>query len=368
MMMIMTTTINNEGSFLQDNGTTVEAEMRTMMDATKSISPVVGRSAAAYSTYRIGGPMAEAYFPTSVLEAEMLLKHLKPRLLNGEEMTVLGWGSNTLIASAGIGGICLITRKLAGIQPLETDTSFRFEAGVHLAKVANVALQAGLTGGEFFIGIPGTMGGACRMNAGAMGQESSKIIKRALVFDLVNFDSGWVSAEAFKFSYRFAKMNPRHQLVLAVDCEFQRGDVQAAQARMEANMAFRKEHHPLEPNGGSVFRNPEGVNAPSVGKMIDELGGRGAWQCGQAKISEKHGNFIINMGHATSLDVLQVMQKMQTAIAKHYGYRVYPENKFIGLATAEEQSLWHQLHEGDPHSNDDLHHQQHGCPTGTISY
>jgi UDP-N-acetylmuramate dehydrogenase len=342
--------------------------MQTILDTTPVISPIVGRFASAYSTYRIGGAMLEAYFPSSIMEAETLLQQLKPRLLEGAEMTVLGWGSNTLIASAGIGGISFITRKLAGIQPLENGTSFRFEAGVHLAKVANVAQQAGLTGGEFFIGIPGTMGGACRMNAGAMGQDSSGVVKRALVFDLINFESGWVSAEAFKFSYRFAKMNPRHQLVLAVDCEFQHGNMAAAQARMETNMAFRKEHHPLEPNGGSVFRNPQEPNAPSVGKMIDELGGRGVWQCGQAKISEKHGNFIINMGQATSLDVLQVMRKMQVAIAENYGYKVYPENKFVGLATVEEQTLWHQLHEGDPHSHDELHHQQHGCPAEKLSH
>ena len=324
------------------------------------LSPILERSAAPYSTYRIGGAMQEAYFPTSILEAETLLKTLKPRLLTGEQLTVLGWGSNTLIASAGIGGISFITRKLAGIQPLETGDSFRFEAGVHLAKVANTALQAGLTGGEFFIGIPGTMGGACRMNAGAMGQESSHIIKRALVFDLVNFDSGWVNAEAFEFSYRFAKINPQHQLVLAVDCQFQQGDVHQAQARMEENMAFRKTHHPIEPNGGSVFRNPTEPNSPSVGKMIDELGGRGNWHCGQAKISEKHGNFIINVGQATSLDVLQLMLKMKTAIQTAYGLTIYPENKFIGLATQEEQAIWQQLHEGDPHSNDDYHNQQHG--------
>lgn len=324
------------------------------------LSPILERSAAPYSTYRIGGAMQEAYFPTSILEAETLLKTLKPRLLTGEPLTVLGWGSNTLIASAGIGGISFITRKLAGIQPLETGDSFRFEAGVHLAKVANTALQAGLTGGEFFVGIPGTMGGACRMNAGAMGQESSHIIKRALVFDLVNFDSGWVNAEAFEFSYRFAKINPQHQLVLAVDCQFQQGDVHQAQARMEENMAFRKTHHPIEPNGGSVFRNPTEPNSPSVGKMIDELGGRGNWHCGQAKISEKHGNFIINIGQATSLDVLQLMLKMKTAIQTAYGLTVYPENKFIGLATQEEYAIWQQLHEGDPHSNDDYHNQQHG--------
>jgi UDP-N-acetylmuramate dehydrogenase len=317
------------------------------MGGTALIQPHHGELASPYSTYRIGGVMDEAYFPTTRQEAEALLNHLKPRLLANEPLTTIGWGSNTLIASAGIRGITLVLRKLAGWQQL-SPTVFQFDAGVHLAKVANIAKEAGLTGAEFYIGIPGTIGGACRMNAGAMGKESALVITKVLVYDLTTFTAAWVDKESLQFAYRFARIDSSHQLILTVECLFQPAtDPALTQRLMDDNMTFRKTHHPIEPNGGSVFRNPP--NAPPVGKLVDELGGKGIWQVGDAMVSPKHGNFIINKGNATSSDVLQLMLQIKHRVFDATGHVIFPENKFLGHAPQQELDWWAALRQGDPH-------------------
>lgn len=310
-------------------------------------SPEYHKLASSYSTYRIGGEMETAWFPSSIAEAEALLKWLTPQLQAKQTtLHILGWGSNTLIASAGISGHTLITRKMANIQPLG-DGLFLMEAGVHLAKAAHTVLESGLTLGEYMIGIPGTMGGATLMNAGAMGQETSRIVERVLVFDLEAGESQWLNADALAYAYRHSVLNPQKQVVLATECRFEAGNATETKSRMETNLAFRKAHHPTEPNGGSVFRNPP--NAPSVGRMMDELGAKGAWQVGQAQVSALHGNFIVNLGGATSLDVLTLMRQMQIAAWEGYHARIFPENRFMGDATTAERELWQALTEGDSH-------------------
>lgn len=312
-----------------------------------AFAPTFNEFASPYSTYRIGGVMDEAYFPTSVHQAESILQELLPRIHKAASpFQVLGWGSNTLISSHGLRGITLILRKLASIDQLD-DITFRFGAGVHLAKVSHTTYQAGLHGGEFFVGIPGTMGGAACMNAGAMGHDTSMVLQRVLAFDLQTGQSGWLEKEQLRFQYRFSDINPNRHVVLATECRFTTGDKETAKQMMDINLAFRKEHHPVEPNGGSVFRNPmEGL---PVGRMVDELGGKGHWHVGDAWVSPKHGNFIINKGNASSLDVLQLMCRIKQAVLDAYGVTIFPENRFIGDATEEERQCWQWLKAGDSH-------------------
>ena len=156
------------------------------------------------------------------------------------------------------------------------------------------------------------------------------------------------------YHYRYSSVDPSVQIVLATECRFEAGDSTQSKAVMERNIAFRKAHHPTEPNGGSVFRNPstppEGSDTLlSVGKMLENLGAKGVWKVGGAEVSALHGNFIVNTNHASSTDVLKLMHQMQTAVWKQYQIRIYPENRFIGDATQEENTLWHALKEGDPH-------------------
>lgn len=293
-----------------------------------------------FSTYRIGGPLEEAFQPETLDEAVEILTSLRPRILAGEPFTVLGWGSNTLIASGGITGMTLILRKLNFIEALN-DTTFHFGAGVHLAKAASVALEHGLSGGEFMIGIPGTVGGAVRMNAGALGQQTADILKRAMVYNLETGALETWHAERLEYRYRHSALDPSRQLVLAADFEFKPGNKAEIQRVMDENMQFRKTHHPTEPNGGSVFRNPVG-GRETVGKMLDELGAKD-WTEGGVRISPRHANFIVNLGEGTSTDVLLLMRRMKCAIREHYGVDVFPENVFIGNATEEEQGLWAEL-------------------------
>ena len=298
---------------------------------------------AAFTTYRIGGPLQEAYQPATEADVITILKRA---FAEGKTVTPLGWGGNTLIASAGISGVTLITRKLDWVER-KSDTRFAFGAGVHLAKAATTALQHGLSGGEYMIGIPGTIGGAVRMNAGALGQETSGVVRSVTLFDRDAGLQTW-GAEQLAFSYRQSAIRPGQHTILSAELEFTPGDPETIQELMEGSVAFRKTHHPIQPNGGSVFANPS--KETPTGRLIDELGGKGQWREGGVMISPLHGNFIVNVDQGTSTDVLKLMLRMKQAIKTEYGLDVYPENLFLGDATDEEKALWAELTAGSPHA------------------
>ncbi|MEB3205717.1 MAG: UDP-N-acetylmuramate dehydrogenase [Vampirovibrionales bacterium] len=329
-------------------------------------------SGAQFSTYRLGGPLSQAFCPMNQDQAVALLDWLcETSAPNLPEFTVLGWGSNSVIADSGIQHPCLIFRKLTEIEKIDA-THLRFGAGVHLAKVSQTAFDMGLTGCEFMVGIPGTMGGAVRMNAGATGQETGSLVSHVTLYNLTTGQLETWSAAQLAFSYRHSTIEPGHHVVLSVQLTLAQGDPQAIQALMAKNRQFRKQHHPTEPNGGSVFRNPVTANAapsadasgtfatsltpnaaPSAdalgafatktaGQMLDELGAK-SWQEGGVRVSPKHANFIINTGGGSSVEVLRLMRRMQQAVQDAYGIHLRPENLFLGDASEEEMALWAQL-------------------------
>lgn len=291
---------------------------------------------AQFSTYRIGGPIQEAYQPSTLEEAMAVLQEVRR---SGKKLTVLGWGSNSIIASAGISGVTLITRKLVSVEA-KGENRFQFGAGVHFAKTAKVAQQHSLTGGEYMIGIPATVGGAVRMNAGALGQETASLVRYAFIY---NLDSGeleiWDPAR-LNYSYRHSDIDPTRHVVLGAELEFEPGNLEEITRLMESSVAFRKAHHPTEPNGGSVFQNPS--KEMTAGRMLDELGAKN-WSEGGVRISPLHANFIINTGEGTSLDVLRLMVRMKETVKKTYGLDMHPENLLLGDATDEELALWQVL-------------------------
>ncbi len=289
-----------------------------------------------FTTYKIGGPLAEAYQPTTMADAVSILKHA---VGSGKALTILGWGGNSLIASAGISGITLITRKMGWVNPIN-ETELEFGAGVHLAKAATEALNHRLQGGEFMIGIPGTIGGAVRMNAGALSQEMANLVQSAQVFDLQTGETQTWTREQLGFAYRKSNINPAQHVVLSARLKFQPGDPESIQAIMDKSVNFRRSHHPLEPNGGSVFKNP--TPDQPMGKLIEELGGKD-WTEGGVRISPRHGNFIINLGTGTSTDVLKLMLRMKREVKARYNLDTHPENLFLGDATEEENKLWQEL-------------------------
>jgi UDP-N-acetylmuramate dehydrogenase len=293
-------------------------------------------SGSQFATYRIGGPLKEAYLPSTMDEAVSVIEKADRA---GKPLTILGWGGNVVIATAGISGMTLITRKMDWMEQVD-DLKFIYGAGTHLAKVAKEAERRSLTGAEFMIGIPGTVGGAIRMNAGAMGQETEGVIDKVWVYNRQTRRVEEWDVDQFEFSYRHSNVDPDVHVVLQAQFKFRPGDQATISKKMADNVHFRKTHHPVEPNGGSVFRNPSRENP--VGVLIDSLGGKN-WVEGGVRISPIHANFIINTGTGTSTDVLRLMLRMKEAIGKHYGLKVRPENYFIGDATPEEQELWHKL-------------------------
>lgn len=289
-----------------------------------------------YCTYRVGGPLDEPYLPKAPDEAidilAMVFEAKKP-------ITVVGGGSNTLIASRGVRGVTFIAKRLMSAEQVDAHT-FKIGSGMPLAKVCKLAQDHQLTGGEFMIGVPGTLGGAIAMNAGAMGQETAGVMDHAILFNLRTGSVETWTHEQLRFSYRKSAIQPQHMIILGAQLTFKPGEPEAIKALIQKNLSFRQQHHPKEPNGGSVFKNPL-PDKPS-GKLLDELGAKG-WQEGGAMISPMHANFIVNMGHATSTDILKLMLRMKRAIGERYSLEVFPENRFVGDATSEEQQIWEEL-------------------------
>lgn len=302
--------------------------------------------AAPYTTYRVGGPMDALYQPTTSAEAGAVLQEA---CTSGLPVTVLGWGSNVIVASAGIRGVTLITRKLTETRVEPDARRLIAGAGVHLARIATLAEAHGWTGAEFMIGIPATLGGAARMNAGAMGQETARIVHSVSLFDTACAQEACWPCERLAYGYRTSALQAPDsplRVILSATLQFEPGDPQAIRARMQQNVAFRKAHHPIEPNGGSVFRNPVAADsaspAPSAGRMLDALGAK-TWTEGGVRVSPMHANFIVNTGGGTAGDVLRLMVRMKRAIKSAYGVAVFPENELVGDATPEEADLWAEL-------------------------
>ena len=290
---------------------------------------------AQYCSYRLGGPLDEPYLPTSLEEAIAVLTMVR----NAEKpLTIVGGGSNTIIASQGIRGVTFLCKRLMFVNPMSEHT-FQIGSGMPLAKVCKLAQEHSLSGAEFMIGVPGTLGGAVTMNAGAMGQDTSEVMDHAIIFNMETGEIEPWSHEQLQFSYRKSSVT-KQMVILGAQLTFKAGDPQAIAELIQKSLTFRQQHHPKEPNGGSVFKNP--TKEMPTGKMLDEIGAKG-WREGGAMISPMHANFIVNVDHATSTDILKLMLRMKHAIRDRYGYNVTPENRFLGDATPEEITIWEEL-------------------------
>jgi UDP-N-acetylmuramate dehydrogenase len=289
-----------------------------------------------YCSYRVGGPLDLVLLPTLLEEA---CDNLDFNKKSGLPLTILGGGSNTIIASQGIRGTTFIAKRLMFIEPVD-ETHLKLGAGLPLAKVCKIAQERNLSGAEFMIGVPGTLGGAIAMNAGAMGQDTASILDTAFIYNLETQCVEEWSAEKLNFSYRMSAIDPKHHVVLGALLKFEPAEAEGIAKRIQASLSFRQVHHPKEPNGGSVFKNPS-PDKP-CGRLLDELGAK-TWSHGGAKVSAMHANFIVNTGQATSTDILELMLKMQRALETHYGLAVSPENRFIGEASVQEAAIWKEL-------------------------
>lgn len=279
---------------------------------------------AAHTTFRVGGPADYFVAPASVDEVKRIVALCDASNL---PLHVLGCGSNVLVSDAGLQGVVMrIGPKLADVDVLG-DGRICAGAGATNAKIARIALSAGLGGFEFAAGIPGSIGGAAIMNAGAYGGELRDVAIGATCLapsGVVRF----VSAQEADWSYRHSMMGDAGYIVLSVDLQLARKNESAIKERMNELAAKRNEKQPLDmPSAGSTFKRPEGHFA---GKLIQDAGMQGH-RVGGAQVSMKHAGFVVNAGGATASDVRQVIADVRNAVLEQFGVELEPEVKMWGF-------------------------------------
>lgn len=276
----------------------------------------------AHTTFRIGGPADYFAMPSSAEEIRRIVS-----LCIEQEIPyyIIGNGSNLLVGDKGFRGVIIqIFKNMRDIRTEgETVTA---QAGALLSKVAAAAYDAGLTGFEFASGIPGTLGGAVRMNAGAYGGEMSQVLKSADVLTTEG-EVLTIPVEEMKMGYRTSIVSRMDYVVLGAQLVLSRGSKEDIRAKMDELKEKRVSKQPLEfGSAGSTFKRPEGYFA---GKLIEDAGLRG-FRIGNAQVSEKHCGFVINRGGATAAEVAELMDHIIRRVEETSGVRLQPEVKKIG--------------------------------------
>ncbi len=274
-----------------------------------------------HTTFRTGGPADILVTP----KAEQLGQILELCQREKEPLTVIGNGSNLLVGDGGIRGVVLeIGRQMADIRM--DGTVITAGAGAMLSSIASKAAAASLTGMEFASGIPGSLGGAVVMNAGAYGGEMKDILKEVTVMTSEG-ELLTLQTEELDLSYRHSIIPEKGYLVVQAVLELQPGKADEIQAIMDDLKEKRVSKQPLEyPSAGSTFKRPEGYFA---GKLIQDSGLRG-FQVGGAQVSEKHCGFVINRDHATSADICNLMDQVSDIVFEKFGVHLEPEVKKVG--------------------------------------
>lgn len=275
-----------------------------------------------HTTFRIGGPADFYLCPHSTKEVQEIVEICKEEKL---PYFVLGNGSNLLVSDKGYRGVVIqLWKNFSDITV--KDCYIQAKAGALLSKVAAEALEAGLTGMEFASGIPGTIGGAAFMNAGAYGGEMKDIIKSVKVLDTQG-EVRVLPKEELKMGYRTSIVKEKGYTVLSVELELTKGNQEEIRNTMEDLKERRTSKQPLEmPSAGSTFKRPEGYFA---GKLIMDSGLRG-FSVGGAQVSEKHCGFVVNKGGATAMDVLTLIREVQRRVKEQFGVELETEVRFLG--------------------------------------
>ena len=283
---------------------------------------LVNEPMASHTTFRIGGPADYFVMPETVEEVAAVLK-----LCKEEEMPyfILGNGSNLLVGDKGFRGVVIQLYKNFDELQIE-GTTVTAKSGAMLIRVAKESGKAGLTGLEFASGIPGTIGGAMVMNAGAYGGEMKDVVSAVTVLKK-HGEIKTLTGDEMNFRYRGSVVEDEGYIVLEAVMELKKGNLEEIQARIEELSIQRKTKQPIEyPSAGSTFKRPEGYFA---GKLIQDSGLRG-YKVGGAQVSEKHCGFVINAGGATAADVMQLMQDVSDKVNAQFGVTLEPEVKRIG--------------------------------------
>lgn len=274
-----------------------------------------------HTSWRVGGPVARFYQPADIKDLAVFLAGLPV----GEALYWIGLGSNLLVRDGGFKGTMICTSGvLNGIELLDEQRLY-VEAGVACPKVAKVSASQALTGAEFLCGIPGTMGGALAMNAGAFGGETWDVVESVQTVNRAgNLQTR--TARDYQIGYRHV-VGPTNEWFVSCILRLQHGNSEESQARIKALLNKRGASQPTQqPNAGSVFRNPPGDYAA---RLIESCGLKGTC-IGGACVSEKHANFIVNTGTARAADIEALISKVQATVKQETGVQLQAEVRIVG--------------------------------------
>ena len=273
-----------------------------------------------HTSFRIGGPARRMAFPDSREQLVILLGLAQEC---GVKPFILGKGTNLLVADEGLDTLVIKTEQMSAIRQLD-DVTLEADAGVSLNRLAVFAQHLGLAGLEFAHGIPGSLGGAVCMNAGAYGGEMKQVVVEVAAL----FDDGvrYLTGEEAQFAYRHSLFSDVDAVVLGAKMRLVKDDSAQIRQRMDDLIARRKQTQPLEyPSAGSTFKRPVGNFA---GTLIEKTGLKGL-SVGGAQVSEKHAGFVINIGGATCADVMELIAQVQKRVYEAHGVQLEPEVKIV---------------------------------------
>jgi len=274
-----------------------------------------------YTTFEVGGPADLFLVPKNGKALKRLTKIIKK---NNSNYFVLGKGSNIIVGDKGYRGIIIYTGQLNDIQVL--DNKIVAQSGATLKELSDIALENSLTGIEFACGIPGSLGGAVFMNAGAYGGEMNNIIKTATAVNNKGKEVTFKNEE-LNLSYRNSIFQDNDYIILKAVIQLKKGNQQEIKKQVDTLNKKREQKQPLEyPSAGSSFKRPEGYY---TGPLIEKANMKG-YQIGGAQVSKKHAGFIINKDNATAEDIVNLIKKIQEEVYKISGVELEPEPKFLG--------------------------------------
>lgn len=279
---------------------------------------------AKHTSFKIGGP-ADVFIKVDNIEELKEILDLSKK--NQIPLTIIGNGSNLLVTDKGIRGITAkLNLKDIEIKNENNKQIIKVEAGVPVGLLAQKLLKEEITGFEELSGIPGTIGGAVIMNAGAHGKELKDILKKVTAMDY-NGNIHEFTNEECLFSYRNSRFQKEKYIILQATLELEKGNSTEIKEKMDEYMQFRKEKQPIEyPNAGSTFKRGEDF---VTAKLIDEAGLKG-YKVGGAQVSEKHAGFIVNVDNATAKDVIELTDYIKEKIKEKFGKKINLEIQIIG--------------------------------------
>ena len=306
-------------------------QLKKAFDA-NGVSYLVDEPMSRHTTFRIGGRAALVAQPRDVGELVRVLS-LYRSCADKVPLWVLGNGSNVLVSDDGIEGLVVLTGSVRGVRftdPIDGRGTVTAECGASLTALSDACVRQGraLDGLAFAYGIPGSVGGALVMNAGAYGGEMSDVVTGCTYFDLHDGEIHRLTVDEMNLSYRHSVFTDHpDRIVLSVEMSLAVGDGADIRAKMDTYMASRRDKQPLEyPSAGSVFKRPAGAYA---GKLIEDCGLKG-YAVGGAQVSPKHAGFIVNVGGATASDVSCLVAHIQKTVEAYTGYRLECEIRTLG--------------------------------------